>query len=378
MIDFRYHIVSLVAVFLALATGILLGAGPLSEPIQGQVQSQTDALRNDQQELRASNSTLQEGVALGDAYVSETRSAVVGSSLEGRRVVVLTLPAVEGSLRDQMVDTLEGAGAVVTGTVDLQPAYLEPDELAAAAEALAALGTPAPGSDTTPEAATLVAEALAAAVLTTVPPEQSAAGSQASPDGDVDGGAPEGTGGTSDGTGSEPGSGIDAPTPDDRAAAVLDALSEVGVLSVDGEPDAPANMVVVLASGVDTEAPTVEADAAAAARDTALVPLVAALDSAGRGAVVAGATSSAADGGFVQAVRADEDLLASVSTIDVAETSAGEVAVLLALLEQSRGEAGAYGLGADVDAVLPPLPGADPTSSTARSAASRPNGDEEP
>ena len=33
MIDFRYHLVSLVSVFLALAVGIVLGAGPLKEPI---------------------------------------------------------------------------------------------------------------------------------------------------------------------------------------------------------------------------------------------------------------------------------------------------------------------------------------------------------
>ena len=33
MIDFRYHVVSLVSVFLALAVGIVLGAGPLNEGI---------------------------------------------------------------------------------------------------------------------------------------------------------------------------------------------------------------------------------------------------------------------------------------------------------------------------------------------------------
>jgi hypothetical protein len=33
MIDFRYHLVSLVSVFIALAVGIVLGAGPLKDPI---------------------------------------------------------------------------------------------------------------------------------------------------------------------------------------------------------------------------------------------------------------------------------------------------------------------------------------------------------
>ena len=54
MIDFRYHIVSLISVFLALAVGIVLGAGPLNEPIARgltqsvkQLQSDRDA-KNDQ------------------------------------------------------------------------------------------------------------------------------------------------------------------------------------------------------------------------------------------------------------------------------------------------------------------------------------------
>ena len=53
MIDFRYHVVSLISVFLALAVGIALGAGPLKETIgdtmAGQVQLATekDALRTE-------------------------------------------------------------------------------------------------------------------------------------------------------------------------------------------------------------------------------------------------------------------------------------------------------------------------------------------
>ncbi|NIS33816.1 MAG: copper transporter, partial [Actinobacteria bacterium] len=31
MIDFRYHLVSIIAVFFALAVGIVLGAGPLGD-----------------------------------------------------------------------------------------------------------------------------------------------------------------------------------------------------------------------------------------------------------------------------------------------------------------------------------------------------------
>ena len=33
MIDFRYHLVSLISVFLALAVGVVLGAGPLQNSL---------------------------------------------------------------------------------------------------------------------------------------------------------------------------------------------------------------------------------------------------------------------------------------------------------------------------------------------------------
>ena len=50
MIDFRYHLVSLVAVFLALSVGIVLGAGPLKGKIDSGVSS---TLTNEVAALRA-------------------------------------------------------------------------------------------------------------------------------------------------------------------------------------------------------------------------------------------------------------------------------------------------------------------------------------
>ena len=52
MIDFRYHIVSLISVFLALAVGIILGAGPLQGAIGDQLTGQVEQLRTERNELR--------------------------------------------------------------------------------------------------------------------------------------------------------------------------------------------------------------------------------------------------------------------------------------------------------------------------------------
>lgn len=53
MVDFRYHLVSLVSVFLALAVGIILGAGPLQNSIGNTLQDQVTELRTSRNEARA-------------------------------------------------------------------------------------------------------------------------------------------------------------------------------------------------------------------------------------------------------------------------------------------------------------------------------------
>ena len=53
VIDFRYHIVSLISVFLALAVGIALGAGPLKETIGDTLTGQVEQLRGEKDALRA-------------------------------------------------------------------------------------------------------------------------------------------------------------------------------------------------------------------------------------------------------------------------------------------------------------------------------------
>lgn len=40
MIDFRYHLVSIISIFLALAVGIVLGAGPLQGNLGSQLTDQ--------------------------------------------------------------------------------------------------------------------------------------------------------------------------------------------------------------------------------------------------------------------------------------------------------------------------------------------------
>ena len=51
MIDFRYHVVSIVSIFLALAVGIVLGAGPLQGRLGDTLSKEVSGLRKDKTNL---------------------------------------------------------------------------------------------------------------------------------------------------------------------------------------------------------------------------------------------------------------------------------------------------------------------------------------
>jgi hypothetical protein len=82
-----------------------------------------------------------------------------------------------------------------------------------------------------------------------------------------------------------------------------------------------------------------------------------AFDSRSQGAVLAGPAGSVLDGGVVRALRDDGPLDAQVSTVDNVDRAVGQVAVVLALREQTGGRAGRYGSGPDVTGPLPDLAG---------------------
>jgi hypothetical protein len=69
--------------------------------------------------------------------------------------------------------------------------------------------------------------------------------------------------------------------------------------------------------------------------------------------VVVGPASSATAGGVLAAVRAQQPLATTVSTVDTGGTPMGDVTTVLALREQQLGSAGSYGFGAGAKAILP-------------------------
>jgi hypothetical protein len=316
VIDFRYHLVSLIAVFLAVALGIVIGTTQLNGPLTDNLQGQVTALQDDKRSLEDQTQLLQTQLDDVGSFDEAVGPVLVENTLVGQSVVlVVASPDLDAEVVEGVTALLGSAGATVTGTIRLTDTYGDPSSAGTVESYLAGPGVPAtvtrPATDDVGE---LLASVLAQVLM--VP-----------------------------GAGT-PDAGIPPSTTD--TSTVLSGLEELDVLSQDTTSVSPADFAVVLTSG------TVAGGDDAEARTTALVQLATALDEEGSGAVVAGDLASNADGGLVAAVRSAPSVTAVVSTVDNVTTPAGRISTVLAVAAEGRGTSGEYGVGEDTQPVPPP------------------------
>jgi hypothetical protein len=308
VISFRYHVVSLVAVLLALAVGIVLGGGPLQRD-----DGSTDELSNaaavaEREEADASQQSL---LAFGDSYAELTSAEVVRDRLRDRPVTMVVLPSAEEKVAEGIAGMVAEAGGEVTVEVELSTDLLDVGNRQLVDELASQMYDDARKDVDVPEDASgyeLFSRLLAHAV------------------------------GTKRDEGSDP---------DNTAEGILAASSTAELVAIRGEADRRGSLVVVVAG-----APHGSADERAGAGGV-LSTLVAALDDRTDGVVVAGPLAAAAEDGLVTVVREDDAVGGRVSTVDVADRVGGAVATVLALAEQASGDSGHYGSLDAPDGALP-------------------------
>ncbi|GAA2514833.1 copper transporter [Rarobacter incanus] len=123
MIDFRYHLVSLIAVFLALATGVILGAGPLKEAIGDQLSGQVSQLRTDKQQMREELDEANADVAGASAYLLGVQDTLLAGQLNGRRVAIVSVGQLPTDQRDALTASVTAAGGTVDAAVVLKDGW---------------------------------------------------------------------------------------------------------------------------------------------------------------------------------------------------------------------------------------------------------------
>lgn len=124
MLNWRYHFLSLAAVFLALALGIIVGIG-LSD--SGAIETgQTDLIsdiRANLDELSTRNSQLEREQAINSTFQKDVYPFLIGGRLQGRQYALVMSSTVPEEIRDSVVSSINVAGAQVISTTVLDPRF---------------------------------------------------------------------------------------------------------------------------------------------------------------------------------------------------------------------------------------------------------------
>jgi hypothetical protein len=117
VISLRYHIVSLVAVFLALALGIVVGSTVLQEGTVSVLRATSERVRQESERNSRANVALNQDIARLQAFGAAVLPELVQNRLKGRSVVLVDTDKVDSGLRDGVRKVLEDAGAEVDGQI---------------------------------------------------------------------------------------------------------------------------------------------------------------------------------------------------------------------------------------------------------------------
>lgn len=338
MIDFRYHLVSIVAVFLALAVGIVLGSTELRGAALTALDRTSSALSAKLNAADAENSALQQEVNGDRAFAQAAEPVLLAHLLDGQRVVVITAPGAPAGVVNGVTTALGDAGATVSGQVALSARF----------------------ADTSASNLSLLDQLTQRVVppgltLANGTPQQQAAQVLAS--------ALVSSGSSSSGSSGSGGSGGSSSQAGDTEAAqtILSSYSAGQFITVTGQPAQGATLAVIV---TPSSAP---ADGNSDPANQAIVSLAQEFGTGSEATVVAGPSSGSGQGSAISAVRSS-GAANSASTVDNADQVTGQIVVVQALQQQLNGhKPGSYGTQSGANSAGPspaPVPSVSPSAST--------------
>ena len=133
MLNFRYHALSLVAVFLSLVIGLLLGVAIGDKGLVSSAEKDVRAsLRDDVREAQGQRDDARAQLQERQQFEAEAYPALVDGRLAGRRIALIELGGPSDRMWNLTKDALQGSGARLT-SVSVIREPLQLGELAAAA-----------------------------------------------------------------------------------------------------------------------------------------------------------------------------------------------------------------------------------------------------
>ena len=127
MINFRFHLVSLVAVFLALALGVVMGSTVIDRAIVDRLSSQIDSVKRRADAERDENRALRDQMKGLETFIAQSQAQVTGRRLNQIPVAVVAVRGVPAEDVRAAADILKSAGALVPGVLWIEDAMIATD-----------------------------------------------------------------------------------------------------------------------------------------------------------------------------------------------------------------------------------------------------------
>ncbi|MDI6104461.1 copper transporter [Actinoplanes sp. NEAU-A12] len=305
MINFRYHVVSLTAVFLALAIGLVAGTAALNGPVSENLQNKLEELNKDNNVRREQVTQLNEAVNRNQDFATQIAPMLLSGKLAGRKLAVVVLPGNEEPA-EAVAKMLTVAGATITARVEVEEKFFDAsfvNELLYLADESVQDSIPAAGLPRNSDGIETASALLALTLL----------------------------------------QGPTTPTPGD-VTAVLAAFAQPGYVTVQEGATGGAEAIVLVAGTPATDKTAERKSAAAVTVATEFrrnQPLIVVGDVAG-------------DGNLVASIRNDPSLAKDISTVDNLSTVQGQVVTALVTADRLvTNRVGQYGTSAGATAIVP-------------------------
>ena len=312
MISLRTHAISLAAVFLALAIGVALGSGLLSNTVLSGLQDDKRDLQVKIDTLNTDKNALNEKLGAVEEFDAQMSPRILRDTMKDKSVVLFRTPdAADGDV-DALTRLIGQAGATVTGTIELTQDFVTANS---ADKLLSVVNSPiVPAgkqlSTTSVDQGSQAGDLLGITLLINKDPKV-------------------------------------APVDDAQRETVLATLRDTGFITYGDQRMGAADTALIVTGGALGDD--------AGNRGSTVARFAAGLAPHGSGTVLAGRDGSASGTAAVAVTRSDAGLNSAVSTVDDVDVEAGRITSVLALSDLVNGaRPGQYGIGAGATSVTVP------------------------
>ncbi|MGE2691472.1 copper transporter [Mycolicibacterium pulveris] len=312
MISLRTHAISLAAVFLALAVGVALGSGLLSNTVLSGLQDDKRDLQHQIDTLHTDKNALNEKLSAADEFDAQMSPRILRDTMKDKSVVLFRTPDATDDDVDALTRLIGQAGGTVTGTIALTQEFVTANS---AEKLLSVVNSPIVPAGKQLNTASVdqgsqAGDLLGITLLINRDPKVS-------------------------------------PVDDMQRDTVLATLRDTGFITYGDQRVGPANTALIVTGGALGED--------AGNRGPTVARFAAGLAPHGSGTVLVGRDGSASGTAAVAVTRSDPALNSAISTVDDVDVEAGRITSVLALSDLTNGaRPGQYGIGAGASSVTVP------------------------